>query len=115
MLQADNNSCSRFTLEHIFHMQRHDMFALFDQHKASFAAPPPLPANTDYKNISQSDIRASDYEYYHVTLGNMPKEAAFLFRDTQSLSIIKSLSDELKSMVIPSNAKSFIFFILNPP
>ncbi len=108
MLQADNNSCSRFTLEHIFHMQRHDMFALFDQHKASFAAPPPLPANTDYKNISQSDIRASDYEYYHVTLGNMPKEAAFLFRDTQSLSIIKSLSDELKSMVINKKGETLL-------
>ncbi len=101
MLQADNNSCSRFTLEHLFHMQTRDMFAIFEANKQAFA-PPPRPApGVPFNQIPRDQIRISDeHDYYQVTPANMPKEAAFLFRDTQSLSIVGSLSDDIKNHVV---------------
>jgi len=81
-IQYDDNSCSRFTLDHLFHLSNIDTFSLLEAHDAQL---------TKYKFAPQ--LRSFDSS-------NMPKEFAFLYRDTQSKTSFESLPENLKKQVI---------------
>lgn len=81
-IQYDSNSCSRFTLDHLFHLSNMDPFALLDAQDKSLR-----------KYAFDSQLRSFDS-------ASMPKEFAFLYRDTQSKTSFNSLSDDLKGQVI---------------
>ncbi|KTD37688.1 Dot/Icm T4SS effector [Legionella nautarum] len=81
-IQYDNESCSRFTLDHLFHLNNIDSFALLEAKENDFS---------EY-NFSKQ-VKSFD-------ASNMPKEFAFLYRDSQSKTSFASLPDHLKSQVI---------------
>jgi hypothetical protein len=78
-IQYDTHSCSRFTLDHLFHLSNIDTFALLEAHD---------PKDELYSKYS-FDKRARSFDSER-----MPREFAFLFRDTQSKTSFNSLSDE---------------------
>ncbi|MFJ1268626.1 hypothetical protein ACD661_08685 [Legionella lytica] len=81
-IQYDNNSCSRFTLDHLFHLSNMDSFALLEAQEKSLRKYP-----------FDAQLRSFDSN-------SMPKEFAFLYRDTQSKTSFNSLSEDVKGQVI---------------
>lgn len=81
-IQYDNESCSRFTLDHLFHLGNIDSFALLEANENKFRG---YSFNKQLKSFDAS---------------NMPKEFAFLYRNTQSKTSFASLPAHLKSQMI---------------
>jgi hypothetical protein len=81
-IQYDNESCSRFTLDHLFHLANIDSFALLEANENNFR-----------RYSFSKQLKSFD-------ASNMPKEFAFLYRDTQSKTSFASLPAHLKSQMI---------------
>jgi hypothetical protein len=76
-IQYDNFSCSRFTLDHLFHLSRIDLFTIFEKQNLEKIGP-----------ISV------------VSTENLTGPLASIFRNTQSWAVLNSLPSEMQNQVI---------------
>ncbi|EHL32831.1 hypothetical protein [Legionella drancourtii] len=86
-IQYDNNSCSRFTLDHLFHLANIDTFRALNADQAF----------RKY-NIIEQDRKHRIVQSFDSS--TMPKEFSFLYRDTQSKTSFASLPDNIKQQVV---------------
>lgn len=86
-VQYDNNSCSRFTLDHLFHLSNMDTFQALENDQA-------------FKKYKLYDEGRTHRIVQSFDSNTMPREFAFLYRNTQSKTSFASLPDELKQQVI---------------
>lgn len=81
-IQYDRNSCSVFTLDHLFHIANIDTFSMLAEHDAEFKT---YSFDNHLRSFNSS---------------NMPNDFAFLYRNTQSKTAFESLPNDLKEQMI---------------
>lgn len=84
-IQFDTENCATFALDHIFHLAITNVFEILEN--AKLKASPMSP------------------NYFKISPANCPIELAFIFRNTQSFTVLMSLADPLKNQII--NTKGF--------
>lgn len=92
-IQKDKESCTRFTAKNIFRLQTRNLFDIFEQHQNTFK----LTFGPDGKS-----------NWYSINPENVPKEFAFFFKNSQSLSIIGTLNDDLKNHIINKKGETLL-------
>lgn len=93
LIQFDNTSCSFFTLDHIFHLSKVNVFQYL--HEAKLKGLRSIP------------------NYFKVNPENCPPQLAFLFRNTQSWTVIDSLPNHLKTQVVNKKGQTLLQSILS--
>ena len=89
-IQYDKISCSRFTLDILFHLTQLDSFSLLESKKTDF---------------SWSASRPDEYKF---SITNMPTEMASILRNMQSKTAFYSLPDRFKNHIINKKGESLV-------
>lgn len=76
-LQNDEHSCSRFVLDHIFHLSQIDVF----------------------KKLNLAKCQKNSQGIYVVNQNNLPTKMASIYRNVQSYTLLSSLPQRLRSFV----------------